>query len=206
MCKVYTILPGRDFTFLKNHDNFKLKFCGGRAEKQSPLLQAFCVQLCCWGHRPFVCSRSLICARILHLDKGHTPSLHEDQMGTLSITVLTKFVPDYYYCYSGIHFQWSTFQSMKITMKGTCESRKAQVREGTSHSTRTYVLHLGVEHCTRWQLKRLNHDLSNTLWIRIQRTSQVRIQVSEWLCVNGKNVQMLTFRPSQLTEGPITHL
>lgn len=83
----------------------------------------------------------------------------------------------------GMHSQCSTCQSMKLIRQGTCESKKAQVREGTSHSTRTYVLHLGVEHCTRWQLKRLNHDLSNTLWIRIQCTSQVRIQVGIWMAL-----------------------
>lgn len=127
MCKVYTILPGRDFTFLKNHDNFKLKFCGGRAEKQSPPLQAFCVQLCCWGHRPFVCSRSLICARILHLDKGHTPSLHEDQKGTLSITVHTKFVPDYYYCY-----YWHPLSVFYISVNEDNNERHMWVKEGTS--------------------------------------------------------------------------
>lgn len=172
-------------------------------QKNSPPLQALCVQLCCCCHRPFVCSRSLVCAHILHLDKGH-----EDQMGTLSITVNTEFVPDYHYCYS-----WHPLLVVYISVNEVNNERHMWVkestkREGTSHSTRTYILHLGVEHCTRWQLKRLNHDLSNTLWIRIQCTSQVGIQVSKWLCVNGQNVQMLSFRPrpNQLTEGPTTHL
>lgn len=192
MCKAYKILPGRYFTFLKNHENFKLKSVVGKQETE-PSTVSVLLQLCCWHHRALVCTRSLVfCAHILHLEIGYTPSPHEDsarenQMWKLKNTVKTKFIPDYVTIIIGISFQYSTLQSMKLIMKGTCESKKAQVRECTSHSTRTYILNLGVEHCTRWQLKRLNHDLSNTLWIRIQCTSQVRIQIPEWLCVNGKN-------------------
>lgn len=128
----------------------------------------------------------------------------EPDVKTLKNTVNTKFVPNYYYCYYwhqlSIFYNWVNEVNNERHMwvkEGTSKT------EGTSHSTRTYVLHLGVEHCTRWQLKRLNHDLSNTLWIRIQCTSQVRKQTFEWLCVNGNNN---CTRSSQVTEGPIAHL
>lgn len=39
----------------------------------------------------------------------------------------------------------------------------------------TYILHYCIEEGTWGQLKRLNHNLSNALWSRIQCTSQVRM-------------------------------
>lgn len=151
MCKVYKILPGRYFTFLKNHDNFKLKICGGKAEKQSPPRKRS-PSSSALMHGPLACSRSpVFCAHILHLDEGHPPaSVRMVPVRTrqeTSITVNTS-LPDSAVI-PGMHSQCSTCQSMKLIRQGTCESKKAQVREGTSHSTRTYVLHLGVEHCTR---------------------------------------------------------
>lgn len=96
--------------------------------------------------------------------------------------------------------------------KRTCERKKKQLKQkkASSYRTRgTYVLHLGVEDCTRWQLKRLNHGLSNTLWVRTQSSSQVRTELNDFLQTERIIISMLSFlRPgtSHLKRGPLSHL
>lgn len=182
-------LPGRYFTFLKNHENFKLE-CMVKRQKNRAL---HC--RCSASSSPADAIETTGLQQITSLLGPCTVSGEriysiatwgwcqwEPDMKTLKNTVNAKFVPGYCYCY-----YWHQLSIVYISANEVHNERHMWVKEstskteGTSHSTRTYVLHLGVEHCTRWQLKRLNHDLSNTLWIRIQCTSQVRKQTSGWL-------------------------